>query len=511
MKTNTRITAALLSIMLAANPVANSFVSTVGAANNGQVLANADYAFLFHDDVRKGLNIQFATCTEDKRGVVVSDPFNNEKNEIFRVINRGGGYVTISPLHALDKCINVNLGQGGQGLALHHWTEGDKCSLWMPIINDDGSVTFRNAYLPNYVIDIKNGDYSTGNQAITWVANGSKKSQAFFVKQVNGPTSGVVIPDGRYALLLHDDITRCLNLQFATKTEDKKKVVVVDHFNSEPNELFQITNRGDGYVTISPAHAPNLCINSLLANPIPGDGLCLHRWTSNDAASLWLPIRNGDGSYTFRNKATGYVMDVRCGDYSIGNYVLSWTASDYLRAQGLVVHLQDPAPIPTDSAITDRLNAMMSGAYGNGVYKTGTRYTGAYSTEQCKGFAKKVHMVLFGYNIGSTKSSPNNYQLNISSSKTRLVGSLTNLPSRSNSAVQNLFASARAGDFIQLRRSHGGSHSMIYLSSDANGVTVYECNVDSRNGIQKATYSWSKFRSSNAAVSVYTAKDYSLH
>lgn len=64
---------------------------------------------------------------------------------------------------------------------------------------------------------------------------------------------------------------------------------------------------------------------------------------------------------------------------------------------------------------------------------------------------------------------------------------------------------------IQLRRSHGGSHSMIYLSSNANGVTVYECNVDGRNGIQTKTYSWSSFRSSNAAVSVYTAKDYRLH
>ena len=52
---------------------------------------------------------------------------------------------------------------------------------------------------------------------------------------------------------------------------------------------------------------------------------------------------------------------------------------------------------------------------------------------------------------------------------------------------------------------------MIFLSSDANGVTVYECNVDGRNGIQTATYSWKKFCSSNAAVSVYTAKDYRLH
>lgn len=164
-----------------------------------------------------------------------------------------------------------------------------------------------------------------------------------------------------------------------------------------------------------------------------------------------------------------------------------------------------------EQQIYARLQAMANGSYGGGAYRTGTRYTGQFSTEQCKGFAKKVHMVLFGYNIGSTKSKPNNYQISISSSKTSLVGSITGLSSASNASVSNLFSKARAGDFIQLRRSHGGSHSMIFLSSDANGVTVFECNVDGKNGIQTATYSWSKFRSSNAAVSVYTAKDYRLH
>lgn len=164
-----------------------------------------------------------------------------------------------------------------------------------------------------------------------------------------------------------------------------------------------------------------------------------------------------------------------------------------------------------ENNITQRLNAMANGSYGSGVYKIGKRYTGAYYTEQCKGFAKKVHQVLFGYNIGSTCSKPYNYKINISSSNTKLVGSLTNLSSKSNSTVSSLFASARPGDFIQVRRSHGGSHSMIFMSSNSNGVTVYECNVDGKNGIQKATYSWSSFRSSNAAVSVYTAKNYYLH
>ena len=163
------------------------------------------------------------------------------------------------------------------------------------------------------------------------------------------------------------------------------------------------------------------------------------------------------------------------------------------------------------SKIISRLNTMMDGSYGNGTYKLNTKYTGAYYTEQCKGFAKRVHELLFGYNIGSTNAKPYNYQINISSSKTKLVGSLTSLSSQNNDSVYGLFAKARPGDVIQLRRSHGGSHTMIFLSASSSSVTVYECNVDGKNTIQKNTYSYGTFRSANAAVSVYTAVSYYLH
>lgn len=164
-----------------------------------------------------------------------------------------------------------------------------------------------------------------------------------------------------------------------------------------------------------------------------------------------------------------------------------------------------------EAKIMNRLQAMMNGSYKSGTYEVGTRYTGKYYNEQCKGLSKRVFEENFGYNIGSTCAKPNNYRINIASSKTKLVGSLTNLSGKSDSQLRDLFDDARAGDFIQLRRSHGGSHSMIFLSSNSGGVTVYECNVDGRNGIIKATYSWDKFRSANAAVSVYTARDYWLH
>ena len=192
------------------------------------------------------------------------------------------------------------------------------------------------------------------------------------------------------------------------------------------------------------------------------------------------------------------------------NGQVGFVSSEYLQFPSSQSSSNTPTPSNEDQ-ITARLADMQNGTFANGTYQVGTVYTGPYANEQCKGFAKSVYEKLFGYNIGSTRSKPYNFQIGISSSKTSLVGSIDGLSGAGNDSVRSLFDQARPGDFIQLRRDHGGSHSAIYLSSDANGVTVYECNVDEKNGIRTKTYSYSKFCEDNAAVSVYTPIEYYLH
>lgn len=202
----------------------------------------------------------------------------------------------------------------------------------------------------------------------------------------------------------------------------------------------------------------------------------------------------------------------------VKNGATSGTTGQSLRVEAIQIKLvaksgasnSNTVPITgnssAESKITARLQSMMNGSYDNNTYKVNTTYTGPYAHEECKGFAKRIHQILFGFNIGSTKG--NKYEINYSSNNSIKVGTLTSL---SDSALRNLFNKARPGDFIQVKRNHGGPHSMIFLSADANGVTVYESNVVAPNYIEKKTYEWGQFRSANAAVSVYTAKDYTLH
>lgn len=152
----------------------------------------------------------------------------------------------------------------------------------------------------------------------------------------------------------------------------------------------------------------------------------------------------------------------------------------------------------------------MNGSSYDGVYEVGTKYKGPYYKEQCKGFAKSVFQELFGYNIGSTqsRSSGNNYKLNYSSSKTKYIGSVTDITDDSNKDLKELFEDARPGDFVQMRRHHGGSHSAIVVSVSSSKIVLVEANVDGKNGIIKKSYTWDDLCNANEAMSLYTAKKY---
>jgi len=190
-----------------------------------------------------------------------------------------------------------------------------------------------------------------------------------------------------------------------------------------------------------------------------------------------------------------------------GGYKLGWVSGKYSFNNTSGTTTSKPQNNNEEKKVSGRLKEMMDGSIYKGAYKLKTTYRGEYYKEQCKGFAKSIHKKLFGYLIGSTKAKPNNYQISISS-KSKTIGSTKSMDTKN---IKAIFSKARPGDFIQVRRKHSGSHSMIYLSSNNSSVTVYECNIDGKNGIKKASYTFSGFCKTNAGVSVYTAKNYKLN
>lgn len=184
-------------------------------------------------------------------------------------------------------------------------------------------------------------------------------------------------------------------------------------------------------------------------------------------------------------------------------FVLTTDANKYLSGSS------SGGSTSSESAVRARLDAIANGTLtydSNTVMKVGSKFTGYRADEQCKGYAKNVFYLCFGITPGSTQSSPNNHLLNTTSGMT-LVGSVTNMTTTN---IKNLFSSARPGDFVQMRRSHGGPHSAIVYSVSSTGVTFLEANVDNKNTVFKNTYTWAELCSSNEKMSVYTATTYKL-
>lgn len=158
-----------------------------------------------------------------------------------------------------------------------------------------------------------------------------------------------------------------------------------------------------------------------------------------------------------------------------------------------------------------KLEEMMDGSedYSN-IYKTNTTYTGEHASEGCKGFAKDVFKDLFGYNIGKTSDS-DKYKIEYQSSRTKHVGSVTGI-SNSSSAdeerLKSLFLQGRPGDFVQMQRHHGGSHSAILVSVSSAGVVFFESNVHGTNYIERSSYTWDALCNSNANMSLYSDINY---
>ena len=111
-------------------------------------------------------------------------------------------------------------------------------------------------------------------------------------------------------------------------------------------------------------------------------------------------------------------------------------------------------------------------------------------------------------NVGN-RNRGNNYRININANFVGLRGSNQYL-TRYN--AKSLFRDAQVGDFVQMRRHNGDSHSAILTEINARGVQLLESNAPDSNGsfvynkINLTFYSYERLAGDNASMSLYYPK-----
>lgn len=109
--------------------------------------------------------------------------------------------------------------------------------------------------------------------------------------------------------------------------------------------------------------------------------------------------------------------------------------------------------------------------------------------EQCKGFAKRFYLDVYGIEIPGTNDT-NEYKLDIvlSSEIYEVVPSLVNSDKVGAEDVSRLFANAKPGDLVQMV-GKSGLHSAIFAGVDEQGnIWFYDANSDNKEGIKLHSY-----------------------
>ena len=138
---------------------------------------------------------------------------------------------------------------------------------------------------------------------------------------------------------------------------------------------------------------------------------------------------------------------------------------------------------------------------------------------QCFGFARMVFYQLFGCNMPARYDASARYKYR-STDNVNLVGQLAGTNVTVNN-VKSLLQQGKVGDVIQASGTAYGQHTMIFVSADEKGVTVYDCNAklnasEPDCAIHQWTINWDKWVSfygtgdstSENGISLYRAANY---
>ena len=177
-------------------------------------------------------------------------------------------------------------------------------------------------------------------------------------------------------------------------------------------------------------------------------------------------------------------------------------------------------------SITSKLDAVISGTYGNGKYfpyhsgdlgSVPASLAGVAGGQQCFGYARYVFYQLFGIpapvlierdsdELSLSDTGGNGITLQEVASCKYSVSPNGNTASIS----KNAFANAKPGDIVQCRRTSGSAHTMIVYSVSDTSIKILDCNVmtNQPNIVLLRDETYSNFAIYNVNFTIYRSKNY---
>lgn len=251
------------------------------------------------------------------------------------------------------------------------------------------------------------------------------------------------------------------------------------------SQKFTIQSNHDGSFQILSSQNTSLTVD---VHPRSGANALL--WTTNSSdCQSFVAVQEADGVYSIRLASNGSLaLEVVNGDIRLNGY--SGAASQQWK---LSSGMEDTA------AATAKLASIMT------VHPNGENLGGSYSfagASQCMGFGREVFYRMYGdtakWNYdGSPKSAADAQLYKISASSS----------SYSSGSIQALISKAKPGDILQMNSPK--MHTMVFVSSDSAGFTVYDANWTGPNKVSVRYVKYGAWSSRNSnGITVLHATNY---
>lgn len=283
------------------------------------------------------------------------------------------------------------------------------------------------------------------------------------------PITCTNLPDGSYELHSAD------NNRVMTASANKQAALSLAADKNGNDQQFSFVKNSDGSFRIASTANKNLVVDT---NPTSGANALL--WTQNGTiCQNFVAVGEASGAYSIRLANNPSMALTASGSRVVlsaytGSTSQQWKLSD---------NSEDTA------AASAKLASIMT------VHPNGKNLGSSYSfagASQCMGFGREVFYRMYNQQArwnydGSPKSASDGKMYSIKASST----------SYSANSIKNVISKAKPGDVLQMNKPK--MHTMIFVSKDADGFTVYDANWTASNTVSVRYVKYGAWASRNSS------------
>ena len=279
------------------------------ASDNREVVKDGDYAIAAGPDLsRMVLDVTGGSASNGANVQIYQS--NTTAAQRWRVSHDDDGYLTITNVKS-GKVLDVSAGSTCLGTNVQQYTacgDANYAQKWIAVPNGDGSVRLLSAVWQQRTLDVAGGSLNSQTNVQLYTSNGTAAQRFSFI--ATNPASvdpcDDILKDKGWCVI-SPSANGAVALDVAGGSLKNGGNVQTYSCNGTLSQLFKAEYR-DGYYVLRNAGSGKV-LDVAAGDVVPGTNVQQWDESPNDN-QLFSVVVNEDGSYSFINKATGFMLAV---------------------------------------------------------------------------------------------------------------------------------------------------------------------------------------------------------